>query len=223
MASWDQVAAYTRVNLVQRKIFTEDVCPDCKAQPEDTMHALWSCPVLQDMWKVQFSKLMSDTGTCSNFLEILKHALTEKSSFDLLAMTISVVWQRRNKVRVGETVLPLSQPPAKAYDALQEFQQLRPTRTEIPRTARDVKWRLLSAPCVKANFDSTLFSQDGLAGIGVIIGLGQLGLQVKWVADQNGSFLNGSIRSRIESGQVDPYFSNFLVYFLKYMQSVNCL
>ena len=133
------------------------------------MHALWSCPVLQDMWEVQFSKLMSDTGTSSNFLEILKHALTEKSSFDLLAMTISEVWQRRNKVRVGETVLPLSQLPAKAYDALQEFQQLRPTRTEIPRTARAVKWRPPIALCVKVNFDGAMFSQDGLAGIRVII------------------------------------------------------
>ena len=62
------------------------------------MHALWSCLILKDMWKVQFSKLISDTGTCPNFLKILKHASTEKSSFDLFAMTIFEVWQRRNKV-----------------------------------------------------------------------------------------------------------------------------
>ena len=39
----------------------------------------------------------------------------------------------------------------------------------IPRTARAVKWRPPIAPCVKANFDGEIFSQDGLAGIGVII------------------------------------------------------
>ena len=39
----------------------------------------------------------------------------------------------------------------------------------IPRTARAVKWRPPIAPCVKANFDGAIFSQDGLAGIGVII------------------------------------------------------
>ena len=65
--------------------------------------------------------------------------------------------------------MPLNQIPPKAYGALQEFQQLRPIHFEIPRTARVVKWRPPSAPCVKANFDNAIFSQDGLAGIGVII------------------------------------------------------
>ena len=118
---------------------------------------------------MQFSKLMSDTGTYFSFLEILKHASTEKSSFDLFAMTISEVWQRRNRVRVGETVLLLSQLSPKAYDALQEFQQLRPTYTEIPRTACAVKWRPPNAPSSQVNFDGALFSQDGLAGISVVI------------------------------------------------------
>ena len=50
-------------------------------------------------------------------------------------------------------------------------------------------------------------------------GSGQSGLRVKRVAGQNGSFLNGSIRSRVESGRelgrVDPYFSNKFFFFLK--------
>lgn len=131
MASWDQLAAY-KVNLVHRKILNEDVCPECKAQPEDTMHALWTCPILKDMWTVQFSRLMSDTDTCSNFLEILEHASIDKSSFELFAMTISEVCQRRNRVRMGEAVLPLTMRPPKAYGAVQEFQQLRPTHMDIP-------------------------------------------------------------------------------------------
>ena len=49
-------------------------------------------------------------------------------------------------------------------------------------------------------------------------GSGQSGLWVKQVAGQNGSFLNGSIGSRVESGRelgrVDPYFSNNFFFFL---------
>ena len=49
-------------------------------------------------------------------------------------------------------------------------------------------------------------------------GSGQSGLWVKRVAGQNGSFLNESIGSRVESGRelgrVDPYFSNKF-FFLK--------
>ena len=118
---------------------------------------------------MHFSKLLTETGTCSSFFEILERALEEKSSSDLFAMMISEVWQRRNKVRVGEPALPLNQIPPKAYRALQEFQQLHPTHTKIPRTARGVKWSPPSAPCVKVNFDGAIFSQDGLAGIDVII------------------------------------------------------
>ena len=88
---------------------------------------------------MHFSKPLTEIGTCSSFFEILERALEEKSSFDLFAMMISEVWQRRNKVRVGETALPLNQIPPKAYGALQEFQQLRPIHIEIPRTARVVK------------------------------------------------------------------------------------
>ena len=97
----------TRVNLVWRQILTEAVCQECKVQPEDTLHALWSCSNLKDTWKVHFGKLMIETSTCSSFLEILECASAEKSSFDLFAMMIFEFWQHQNKVRVGETVLLL--------------------------------------------------------------------------------------------------------------------
>nr|POE91849.1 putative ribonuclease h protein [Quercus suber] len=139
----------TRVNLVRRHILTDSMCPECMNQPEDTMHALWSCPKLQDMWKVNFNKLVTDTSSCSSFDEILECASKGKSSFDLFAMLVSEVWQRRNRVRVGEPTVLLSQINSKAFSALQEFQQLRPTHTVIPRTARAVKWRPPTAPCVK--------------------------------------------------------------------------
>ena len=49
-------------------------------------------------------------------------------------------------------------------------------------------------------------------------GSGQSGLWVKRVAGQNGTFLNGSIglwsiESWVESGRVDPYFSNNFFFF----------
>nr|POE68424.1 putative ribonuclease h protein [Quercus suber] len=72
----------TKVNLVCRKILTEDVCTECKAQPEDVMYALWNCPNLKDMWKVQFTRLMADTSSCSSFIEILQQVSKDKSSFE---------------------------------------------------------------------------------------------------------------------------------------------
>ena len=111
----------TKFNLVRRKVLNEDVCSECKAQPEDMMHALWTCPILEDMWTVSFSRLMANTGTCFNFIEILEQASTDKFTLKLFAMTVSEVWQCRNRARVGELMVSLNMLPPKALDALHKF------------------------------------------------------------------------------------------------------
>nr|POE68086.1 hypothetical protein CFP56_19740 [Quercus suber] len=97
----------TRANLVRRHVLDDALCQECKLHSEDVMHALWSCPNLNDVWRVHFEKLKADTVQISSFLEIIDSASLEKTSFDLFAITISVIWMCRNKVRVGETALPL--------------------------------------------------------------------------------------------------------------------
>ncbi|XP_030941423.1 uncharacterized protein LOC115966310 [Quercus lobata] len=157
------------MNLVRRRVLTDALCPECKVQPEDTQHALWSCPILQDVWKVNFGKLVANTSSSSSFLEVLERATADKPSLDFFAMTLAEIWQRRNRAHVGEPTVPVCQVAPKATSALQEFQQLCPIHPVIPRTARAVKWRPPFAPCVKANFDGAIFSQDGLASTDVII------------------------------------------------------
>ena len=85
------------------------------------MHAIWSCPKLNDTWKVHFGQMKADTVHCASFLEVIDKASLVKTSFELFAMTVSAIWTRHNKVQLGETTLPLGQIPASAYDALQEF------------------------------------------------------------------------------------------------------
>ena len=44
---------------------------------------------------------------------------------EVFAMTCWAIWNRQNKVRVGEEVLPLSEVAGVAHQQLQEFQQVR--------------------------------------------------------------------------------------------------
>ena len=56
---------------------------------------------------MSFSKLVTETSFNSSFLEVLERASTNKSSLKLFAMTISEIWQHRNKARVGEPIVPV--------------------------------------------------------------------------------------------------------------------
>ena len=91
----------TRANLVKRQVLNDALCQECKLHSKDTMHALWSCPKLNDAWKVHFNQLQAATVHSVSFLEIIDSASLEKTSFDLFAMMVSAIWIRRNKVRVG--------------------------------------------------------------------------------------------------------------------------
>ena len=168
MACWERFCTNSGY-LVKRKVLDDALCQECKLHAEDTLHAVWSCPKLINTWNVHFTQLKADTVLCASFLEVIDRASLVKTSFKLFAMAIFAIWMWRNKVRLGETALPLGQIPALAFAALQEFQHLRPTHAKIPRTTCAVRWRPPPETCVKVNFDEAVFAQEGQAGIGIII------------------------------------------------------
>lgn len=166
----------TKTNLFRQKLVSDSCCSNCKMDPEDTLHALWSCPSLTPIWQVQFAELMRATGSVSSFLDVIQLAQNDTGHVDLFAMMISFIWIRRNKSRTEETVFELEKIPALARDSLQEFQQLRPIHAAIRRTARSVRWRPPPSGMVKVNFDGALFPTKNIAGLGIIVrnNLGQV-------------------------------------------------
>ncbi|GMN42895.1 hypothetical protein TIFTF001_012092 [Ficus carica] len=48
-AYFDAIPA--RTNFEHRSVFVLPFCPRCSRAPEDTTHALWSCPAVQAIWK----------------------------------------------------------------------------------------------------------------------------------------------------------------------------
>lgn len=59
------------VNLAKRKVLTDTLCPHCNLEPEDTVHTLWSCPSLTEVWQSQFESLQVASKNCRNFLDLL--------------------------------------------------------------------------------------------------------------------------------------------------------
>ena len=97
----------TRVNLVRRKM-----------GPEDTLHALWMCPQLAMLWKVYFADLIEATNSVSSFLDVIQLAQHDWSHFVLFAWTLSLIWMRRNKLRLQEGAAPLAKISFMACEAL---------------------------------------------------------------------------------------------------------
>ena len=72
-------------------------------------------------------------------------------------------------MRVDEDSYPLTRVSFMAYDSLQEFQQLHPTHSRIPRIAWSVHWCPPPPRLVKVNFDGAFFSRENIIGLGIII------------------------------------------------------
>ena len=97
----------SRANLFRRKLLTESSCLQCNTGPEDALHALWTCPQLATVWQVNFADLIEATNSVSSFLEVIKFAQQDWSRFPLFAWTSSLIWMRRNKLRMQEDTAPL--------------------------------------------------------------------------------------------------------------------
>ena len=108
----------SRVNLVKRKVQCDPVCPACGIEQETTLHALWSCPALEEVWTVHFAWLSKQTRFCSNFMDILQACCARNDCFELFAIISSIIWNRRNRLRLGEMTVPLQRINAMARDSL---------------------------------------------------------------------------------------------------------
>nr|POF03373.1 putative ribonuclease h protein [Quercus suber] len=159
----------TRANLTRRKVLTNPTCHVCDAEPESTLHALWSCPKLKEVWTVHFESLQNETSGSSNFLDVFNTCLEKSHHSDLFAMLADQIWFRRNKLRVGEEAVDLKQLNSRARDALHDFQLASATSPNPPPVRSPTKWKPPPSAWVKSNFDGAVFMERAEAGLGSII------------------------------------------------------
>nr|POE85873.1 putative ribonuclease h protein [Quercus suber] len=111
----------TRVNLVRRKVLSDPSCLACGVAQESSLHALWSCPKLLEVWSVQFNLLRREARDVSSFSDVFGLCLDGSHQCELFAMIAYQIWFRRNKLRLGEDVVDLKLINSLARDALLEF------------------------------------------------------------------------------------------------------
>uniref|UniRef100_A0A7N2N0P5 Reverse transcriptase zinc-binding domain-containing protein n=1 Tax=Quercus lobata TaxID=97700 RepID=A0A7N2N0P5_QUELO len=88
--------------------------------------------------------------------ELLELVVCSSLNSEVFAMVCWALWNRRNKMRVGEVVWPLTQVVGIARHHLQEFQQVRRYPSKKIRAQRP-RWKPPDTGWVKANFDGAIF------------------------------------------------------------------
>ena len=94
----------TMLNLCKWKIVPSAVCNHCHVGEEYVLHALWSCEAVCSVWCSCFPALPSEFSRVNSFRELLELVVYSSLNFEVFAMVCWALWNRRNKMRVGEVV-----------------------------------------------------------------------------------------------------------------------
>lgn len=135
----------------------------------NTTHALWFCQHIHTVWESVFGWIRKDYLALSSFSELVLLVRRQAKQMDLFAIVAWSIWCQRNKIRCNEQNLPLGKIMESSASLLTEFQKHYNSGVRVPQQ-RDVKWKPPTASMMwKTNFDGAMFSEFGLAGIGVVI------------------------------------------------------
>ena len=90
----------TKHNLVRRTIIHTPTCDRCSLQAEDSLHALWSCTGLNDVWVGDRWSFRSNIQF-STFHELCSWMLENGKPMDLFAVQVWNIRNQRNKLRLN--------------------------------------------------------------------------------------------------------------------------
>lgn len=149
------------------------VCSGCVSDCDDTIHALWDCPILRSILEAdELTKkfLKYKFSSFANLLDMF-FRFKEDTDMNLLAMLFWLIWEKRNSDRVGGCKSSLQDMRTKALRFLRDFANIQTTtrQQQIPIPTQWVKWIPPSSPLYKVNYDGAIFKELGAAGLGVII------------------------------------------------------
>uniref|UniRef100_A0A2N9G161 Reverse transcriptase domain-containing protein n=1 Tax=Fagus sylvatica TaxID=28930 RepID=A0A2N9G161_FAGSY len=161
----------TKAGLFRRRVIPHPYCDQCHDGTEDTIHALWSCPVLAQVW--QSSKEFADLqkNPHHSFISLVRQVMCLTSQFPLesFAMACWLLWNKRNQSWLQ---LPSEEygniwPRAQTL-LLEHLSVSQPMTKEIPHHKHD-KWKPPTHHLYKANFDGAFSKDTNSGGIGVVI------------------------------------------------------
>lgn len=76
----------SKTNLVQQSVLSKDNCELCCSSPELTLHALWECYGLTNIWETNLHWLFRRSRVFSSFFKLVQFVLVEELDLELFAV-----------------------------------------------------------------------------------------------------------------------------------------
>ena len=92
----------SKQNLFRRTILQYPSCDHCSLQAEDTLHALWSCTGLNEVWDGDRWNFRSRVHF-EDFKGLRSWIYENGKPLDLFAIQVWSIWNQRNKLRLNHT------------------------------------------------------------------------------------------------------------------------
>ena len=161
----------TKANLKRRRVIPTDCCDHCFNTSKNTLHALWSCPSLSQVWLHDQSWRNCHSRTFERFRDLVEFIIEDGLDLSSFATTAWMIWHRRNALRTTSKPFPTQQvlPEVRAVRAAY-VRSIPPKPPHPPSRAPErIIWKPPPWPRHKVNFDGAVFREDDSAGVGAVI------------------------------------------------------
>ena len=161
----------TKAGLFRWRVVPHPFCDHCHDTKEDTIHALWSCPVLAQVWQSSKEFVGLQQNSHHSFISLVRQVMSLIAQLPLesFAMTCWYLWNKRNQSRLQLPSEEYGNIWSRAQTLLLEHLSIsQPMNKKDPCDNHD-KWKLPTNHRYKANFDGAFSKETNEGGIGVVI------------------------------------------------------
>ncbi|KAK7859443.1 hypothetical protein CFP56_005898 [Quercus suber] len=162
----------TKINLKRRMVLMDECCDHCHEEPEDVLHALWSCPSISQAWTQFDTWRILDPSPCfSSFKDLVETVVEEGKDLNCFATTVWAIWSRRNSMRTSGQHIPVQQIYSEVQKARAAYVRTIPPRPpdQANHCEQRSTWKPPPRSKLKINFDGSVFNEVQRAGVGAIV------------------------------------------------------
>ena len=123
------------------------------------------------VWEADTDWNFRNTDHWDDFQKLILDVDEIGLDLDLFAIIVWLLWHRRNHIRVGNAATSLSQIVACAWQQLQDYNRVQPTKpaSKTANLHAAVTWSPTRTPFLKINYDGAVFRDSNGAGVRAVV------------------------------------------------------